>query len=234
MDVQGWNNGGGVSTSRITNFMYRVFAFMAGALLLTSVTAYYVSQSPAFVNALFRNPFLLIGLFIAQLGLVFAINYLVLRLSFPALLALFGLYALSLGLTASSIFLVYQLGSIYVTFLVTAALFAAMAIYGYYTKTDLTAMGNLLGFALIGIIIALLVNLFLRSPMLDTVVSGIGVLVFIGLIAFDAQKIKRLGAQMLGAESKENNVALVGALILYLDVINLFLFLLRFLGKRKE
>lgn len=220
--------------SRLGNFMYKVYAFMAAALAITAATAYYVSQSPAIYTKLFQSPWLLITIFVAQIGLVLAINFLVFRLSFPMLLMLFILYALSLGVTLSSIFLIYQLGSIYLTLLVTAIMFAIMALYGYFTKTDLTSIGNLAGMALFGIIIALVVNFFVRSPLMDTIISGIGVLVFIALIAYDSQKIKQIGTQMLADQSKENNVALIGALMLYLDVINLFLFLLRFLGKRKE
>lgn len=232
MNGNTWNDS--IYQNKLSNFMYKVFAFMAAALLVTGITAAYVSQSPTFVTSLFTKPFLLFGIFIVQIGLVLAINFLVFRVSFPILLLLFFLYSLSLGLTLSSIFLVYQLGSIYLTFFVTAALFAVMAVYGYYTKTDLTSMGKLATMALFGIIIALLINLFLRSPLMDTVISAIGVLIFVALIAFDAQRIKQIGSQVITSEGKENNAAIIGALMLYLDVINLFLFLLRFLGKRRD
>ena len=145
---------------------------------------------------------------------------------------MFALYSVLNGVTLSSIFLVYEIGSIATTFFVTAGTFGAMAIYGSVTKKDLTKVGNLCMMAVIGLIIATVVNLLIRSTMADMIISGVGVLVFVGLTAYDAQKIKNM---LYGAEESEmtNKIAVLGALSLYLDFINLFLYLLRFFGRRK-
>jgi FtsH-binding integral membrane protein len=219
---------------RLVGFMYKVYAYMAGALVLTAITAYSISQSPSATTFLFSHPYVILGILVIQIALVFVINFFISHLSFPVMLILFMGYALLLGITLSSLFLIYHINSIYVTFAVTAILFAAMALYGYYTQSDLTTLGRLAGFALFGLIIALLVNLFFQNSLFDLVISGIGVLVFICLIAFDSQKIKNIGANLISHQQEENKIALLCALILYLDVINLFLFLLRFLGKRRN
>jgi FtsH-binding integral membrane protein len=145
---------------------------------------------------------------------------------------MFALYSVLNGVTLSSIFLVYEIGSIATTFFVAAGTFGAMAIYGSVTKKDLTKVGNLCMMAVIGLIIATVVNLLIRSTMADMIISGVGVLVFVGLTAYDAQKIKNM---LYGAEESEmtNKIAVLGALSLYLDFINLFLYLLRFFGRRK-
>ena len=137
-----------------------------------------------------------------------------------------------MGISLSSIFLIYSLGSIYLTFFVTAITFSIMAFLGYYTKTDLTKFGGILRMALIGIIVAMLVNFFMQSAMMDYIISMLGVLIFTGLTAYDMQKIRQIGMQVETGTESESKLALMGALTLYLDFINLFLFLLRFLGNR--
>ena len=220
--------------ARETNLMYRVYAWMCLALTITAATAYYVASSPAIVNAIFNNSILLIGLFIGQLALVIVITTLLNRMSFVMAASLFILYAATLGVTLSSIFLVYTYTSIFATFLVASGMFGAMAIYGYYTKADLSAMGSYLLMALIGLIIGGLVNMFLKNETFQYLISGAGVLIFTLLTAYDVQKIKRMSQEMLGDQETMAKVSILGALILYLDFVNLFLYLLQFMGRRKE
>jgi len=218
---------------RMSSFISAVYGFMAVALAITAAVAYYVSITPAIYTAFFGNPLLLFLVFIGQLALVIGLAIALPRLNFGMALAMFFLYATSVGLTLSAIFLVYELGSIYQTFVVTAGMFGIMCIYGYFTKSDLTAIGNIAIMALIGLILSMLVNMFLRSEQFDYIISAIGVLVFTVLTAYDTQKIKRLGQQLLDQEML-NKVAILGALTLYLDFINLFLYLLRFMGRKRE
>ncbi len=218
----------------ITNFMYRVYGWMAIALTVTATVAYYVSMSPQIYQTIQANPMMLFGIMIAQLALVLVLGLAIMRMSLVTAMLLFMLYAVSVGLTLSMIFLVYDIRSIYATFAVTAVTFGSMCLYGYFTRADLTRMGNIMMMALLGLIIAMVVNMFLRSPMMDFVLSGIGVILFTGLTAYDAQKIKNIGQQLLGDRETMGKVAVIGALTLYLDFINLFLFMLQFMGKRRE
>ena len=148
------------------------------------------------------------------------------------MLLVFIAFSALMGLSLSTIFLVYSLGSIYLTFFVTAITFGIMAVLGYYTQTDLTKFGGILRMAVIGLIVAMVVNMFMGSAMMDYVISMIGVLVFTGLTAYDMQKIRQMGTQIEAGTQTESKMALLGALTLYLDFVNLFLFLLRFLGNR--
>jgi FtsH-binding integral membrane protein len=220
--------------ARETNLMYRVYAWMCVALAITAATAYYVASSPAIVNAIFNNSLVLIGLFIGQLALVIVITALLNRMSFAMAAVLFLVYAATLGITLSSIFLVYTYTSIFATFLVTSGMFGAMAIYGYFTKADLSAMGSYLLMALIGLIIGGLVNMYFKNETFQYLISAAGVLLFTLLTAYDVQKIKRMSQEMLGDQETMAKVSIYGALILYLDFVNLFLYLLQFMGRRKE
>jgi len=220
--------------ARETNLMYRVYAWMCVALAITAATAYYVASSPAIVNAIFNNSLVLIGLFIGQLALVIVITSLLNRMSFAMAAVLFLVYAATLGITLSSIFLVYTYTSIFATFLVTSGMFGAMAIYGYFTKADLSAMGSYLLMALIGLIIGGLVNMYFKNETFQYLISAAGVLIFTLLTAYDVQKIKRMSQEMLGDQETMAKVSILGALILYLDFVNLFLYLLQFMGRRKE
>lgn len=224
--------------ARDTNLMYRVYAWMCLALTITAATAFFVSSSPTFINMLFSgttsSTILLVGLFIGQLALVVILTMLLNRMSFALAACLFILYAATLGITLSSIFLVYTLTSIAATFLVTAGMFGAMAVYGYFTKADLSSMGSYLLMALIGIIIGGVVNLFLKNETLQYVLSAVGVLVFTLLTAYDVQKIKNMSQDMLADRETMAKVSILGALMLYLDFVNLFLYLLQFMGRRKE
>lgn len=211
-----------------------VFAWMAVALMLTGLTAYGVATNPSLHAAVFTKPWVFMTLVVLQLVVVLLLSLLIFRLSFSAALALFILYAILTGATLSVIFLIYTAGSIAATFFVAAGMFASMAVYGAITKHDLTSMGSLLGMMLWGIILALIVNLFLKSPMLDLITAIIGVIVFAGLTAYDMQKIKTIAAQLSAQDESTQKIMLIGALQLYLDFINLFLSLLRIMGRRKE
>lgn len=201
------------------------------SILLTGATASLVAGSPRLLEIIFSNSFFFWGLLIAQLGLVWAISAKVNSFSLPTLSGLFMLYSVLTGVTFSVYFLVFTKESIASTFFITAGTFAAMSVYGFLTKSDLTKLGNLCLMALIGIIIASVVNIFLKSEMMYWIVTYIGVLVFIGLIAYDTQKIKALA----NAQDNEHTqkLAICGALSLYLDFINLFIMLLRIFGQRK-
>lgn len=224
-------------TQRLARFLQAVYGFMATALMFTAITAYYVGSSPTLINKLFHSPqssTILIALLVTQVILVIGITAAIRKISFPVALTLFFVYAGLLGVTLSSIFIVYELPSIYQTFLIAAAMFGGMSLYGYFTKADLTTVGNIGIMIVWGMVIAMLINIWLQSSQMDMVISFIGVIVFALLTAFDTQKIKLLGQQMLVDDETMSKVAVIGALTLYLDFINIFLFLLRFLGDRKK
>ena len=220
-------------TRSVASFMHKVYAWMALGLAITAVTAYGVYSTPELFRAIVMNRFVFIGLLLAQLGLVFYISSAFQKLSYATNVLLFSLYSGLLGVTLSVIFAVYHIGSIYQIFAITVVMFGFMAVYGYYTKSDLTSVGQIMFMGLIGIIIAGIVNMFLRSPMMNYAISFIGILVFTGLTAYDVQRIKLLGSELLNSGEEERKIALVCALSLYLDFINLFLHLLNFLGKKK-
>ena len=223
----------GSVSETVTNKMVRnVYLWMTAALAITGLVAYYVAGSQAILSALFSNGWTIFVLFFAEIGLVIGLSAAINKISALTATLMFALYSVLNGVTLSSIFLVYEIGSIATTFFVAAGTFGAMAIYGSVTKKDLTKVGNLCMMAVIGLIIATVVNIIIRSTMADMIISGVGVLVFVGLTAYDAQKIKNM---LYGAEESEmtNKIAVLGALSLYLDFINLFLYLLRFFGRRK-
>lgn len=219
---------------RIINFMYGVYGLMTGALTITAITAYGIAQIPNIEITLFGSPLLITLLFIGQLALVFGLGFMIQRLTFPMALTMFLVYSISVGITTSVIFLVYTQASIVQTFAVAAGMFGVMTIYGYVTHTDLTKLGNVMMMALWGLIIALLVNLFFRNPMMDLLISAAGVLLFTALTAYDTQKIKQIGEHMMADREMMAKVAVLGALSLYLDFVNLFLYLLRFMGRRRD
>ena len=211
-----------------------VYTWMTLALVITGLVALYVSRSYQLITAIANNGIAFWGILIAELVLVWSLSARIHKISFATATAMFIIYSILNGITMSFIFMVYTMSSIASTFFITAGTFGAMAIYGHITKTDLTRIGNLCFMALIGLIIALVVNVFWQNSMMDLVISCIGVLLFVGLTAYDAQKIKRL----LSADDVEINettqkIAVLGALSLYLDFVNLFLYLLRLLGDRK-
>ncbi len=218
----------------IADFMYKVYGWMAAGLAITAGTAYALFQSPSMFKTIFGNPILFFGLIIAQFALVIALSGFVMRMSLSTAIASFIGYSVLTGLTLSSIFYVYTAASIYLAFGIAAGTFAAMALYGYFTKDDLTGVGSIARMGLFGIIIAMLVNFFMKSAQVDYVISLIGVGVFTLLTAYDSQKIKQMGYALIGQGEIAHKVALLGALTMYLDFINLFLFLLRLLGKPRQ
>jgi len=219
---------------RSSSFMAGVYGWMSVALAITAGTAYYLAMYSQFVVYLYTHSGMLIGLLCAQLAIVFSISFFINRMSFMTALVLFILYAVSLGITLSSIFFVYTQSSILSTFLTTAGMFGAMSLYGYMTKADLTSVGNAAFMVLIGLCLAMFVNMFLQSEQFDYIVSGIGVVVFVILTAYDTQRIKQIGRSMLADKEMMGKITLIGALALYLDFINIFLFLLRFMGNRRD
>ena len=221
------------ANSGIQAYMAQVYGWMTCGLLLTAFVSWYAAHTPAIINFIFSSQITFFGLIILQLGLVFVISGMVNRLSGTMATGLFMLYSALTGLTLSSIFIAYTYSSIASTFVVTAGMFGAMSLYGYTTKRDLSGFGSMLFMGLIGIVLASLVNIWLKSPALMWAITYIGVLVFVGLTAYDTQKLKAMGEQ-LNADDKDSfrKYAIVGALTLYLDFINLFLMLLRIFGNR--
>lgn len=214
-------------------FMQKVYIWMAGGLALTGIIAYRVAHSEALLHAILGNQWMFFGLIIAQLALVMALSFLANRISAAVAGAMFIAYSALNGLTLSVIFLVYTSGSIAQVFFISAGMFGAMSVYGFVTKRDLTNIGGYLRMALIGIIIAMVVNIWLKNGTLDWIVSLIGVVVFVGLTAYDTQKLKNLATAHPEVGSGPSNPAILGALVLYLDFINLFLMMLRLFGKRR-
>lgn len=221
--------------SHVRSFMYNVYGLMSAALLVTAGTAYYMAKTPGVFEAIYTHNWALILIVILQFALVIGLSAFLPRMSFGTALLLFFLFAISVGVsTASVIFFVYTEASIFTTFLITAGMFGVMSVYGYITRSDLTTAGNIAVMGLIGIIIAGLVNLFVRSTQFDLVISAIGVLIFTVLTAYDTQKLKMLAQNLSADRETVSKIAVIGALTLYLDFINLFLFLLRFMGKKRE
>ena len=214
--------------------MRKVYVWMTLALVITGFTAYYVANNETVLSAIYTNQILFWGLIIAELGLVIGLSAAINRLSLSVATLMFVLYSLINGATMSFIFLVYTTSSITNVFLITAGTFAAMAIFGYFTKTDLTSMGKILLMALIGVIIATIVNIFTKSEGLAVILNYVGVLVFVGLTAYDSQKIKQMLLMAPDASESSQKIALLGALSLYLDFINLFIYLLRIFGSKRD
>lgn len=214
--------------------MRKVYVWMALALVITGFTAYGVANSPAILTVIYGNKIMFWGLIIAELALVWGVTAAIGRLSLTTATLLFVLYSVINGVTLSVIFIAFSASVITKTFLVTAGTFGVMSLIGYTTKTNLTSIGKLLFMALIGIIIATIVNMFIKSSGLDLIVSYIGVLIFVGLTAYDTQKIKRMLLEADVMDEGMQKLALLGALSLYLDFINLFLFLLRIFGGNRN
>ncbi len=213
--------------------MRKVYVWMTLALAITGFTSYAVATTPSIMQAIYGNQVIFWVLVIAEFALVFGVSAAINKLSLTTATLMFVLYSVINGALLSYIFLIYTASSIATVFFITAGTFGAMAIYGYVTKTDLTSMGKILFMALIGLIIATLVNIFLKSPGFTMILSYIGVLIFVGLTAYDSQKIKRMLLEAPDAGESAQKLALLGALTLYLDFINLFIYLLRILGKRE-
>ncbi|MBQ9339118.1 MAG: Bax inhibitor-1/YccA family protein [Paludibacteraceae bacterium] len=219
--------------SVVATLMRNVYLWMTAALVITGLTAMLTAQSEALVALIFSSQWTWLGLLIAELVLVIWLSARIEKISFTTATIMFIVYSAINGLTLSSIFLVYEIGSIELTFFIAAGMYAAMALIGSFTKKDLSGIGKFLIMTLIGLIIAMVVNIFIRNAMFDFVVSVIGVVVFAGLTAYDAQKIRNSLAMAEDVNDSTMKYALLGALTLYLDFINLFLYLLRIFGNRK-
>lgn len=222
----------GALSATFPALMRKVYVWMTLALAITGICAYGVASSPSLLQMIYGNSAMIWVLLIAELGLVFYTTARIDRLSLSTATILFTIYSALNGVTLSSIFMVYTMASIAKVFFITAGTFAAMAFYGYTTKADLSKIGNILFMALIGLIIATVVNIFLKSAMFDLILSYVGVAIFVGLTAWDSQKIKRMLAMQTDMGEVAQKYALMGALTLYLDFINLFLYLLRIFGNR--
>ena len=221
-------------SSAFPALMRKVYVWMTLALVLTGATAYGVATSPGLLMALATNKVLFFGLVIAEFALVFGVSGAINRLSLTTATLMFVAYSVINGALLSFIFLAYTMSSITSVFFITAGTFAAMAIFGYTTKKDLTSIGRLLFMALIGIIIATIVNMFIGSEGMSMIISYVGVFVFVGLTAYDSQKIKEMLLSQGAGGEQGQKLALLGALTLYLDFINLFIYLLRILGSKRD
>lgn len=215
--------------------MKNVYLWMMFALAMTGLTAAAVATQPQMVEAIYSNRLLFWGIMIAELGLVLYLSARIMSMSFAAAGLAFAVYAILNGVSLSFIFMVYTMESIATTFFITAGTFGAMSLVGYTVKRDLSTLGRVLIMALIGVIIATVVNMFVHSSGLQYIISILGVLIFTGLTAYDTQKIKEM-VSVCGHSGDESvmKLALLGSLTLYLDFINLFLYMLRFFGGRND
>ncbi len=218
------------SQEHVKNLFYRVYAWMTGALLVTAATSYAVIMTPSLVYTLWSNTWLIVSLIAVQLIVVIVFSSKLPTLSYRTALSLFLAYVILSGVTLSAVLLVYPIITILRALIVTGGMFASAAVYGYFTDTDLSKMRSLLTMALFGFIIALLANLFLQSTLFDFIISCVGVVLFTVLTAFDVNAIKRYADQIEEGTEDYNKVALLGALKLYLDFVNLFLNILRLMG----
>ena len=217
---------------RVTAFLRTVYGWMCAGLGITALVAYSIASTPGLVQALVMNHLVFLGLFVGQIALVFYLSARVERIAPGTATLLFVVYAALTGVTLSVLVLAYTGASIATTFVVTAGMFGALALYGSTTRRSLAGMGQFFFMGLIGLILASIVGMFWHSPALQFLISVVGVIVFTGLTAWDAQRLKLMAAAL--PEGQVGSYAIVGALSLYLDFINLFLFMLRFLGGRRE
>lgn len=214
-------------------FLATVYMWMAAGLALTAVVSLFTVSTPALLQAVFGNQIVFFALMFAELGLVIGVSAAINRISPATATALFLLYAALNGVTLAVVLLAYTGASVAGTFFVTAGMFGSMSLYGAVTKRDLASWGSFLFMGLIGVVIASLVNLFLKNDALGWVMAMAGVVVFTGLAAYDTNKLRALARQGFGDAAAERKGAIIGALALYLDFINLFLMLLRLFGRRR-
>lgn len=217
---------------RVGAFLTRVYGWMAFGLLITAMTAYVVASSPVLIEALILNRLAFWAMIIAQLGLVFYLSARVEKVAPATAAGLFMVYSALTGVTSSVILLIYTASSITSTFIITAGMFGTMAVFGTVTKRSLAGWGQFLFMGLIGLILASVVGFFWQNDAMQFVISVVGVLVFTGLTAYDAQRLKQMAVAL--PDGRVGSYAVVGALSLYLDFINLFFFLLRLSGSRRD
>ena len=213
--------------------MSKVYLWMTLALVVTGMTAYYVASTPAILYAIVSNQIAFWGLFIGELVLVFVLSSRIMSLSFVTASLMFVIYSIMNGVFFSFILLAYTEQSIATTFLITAGTFGAMSLFGFVTKRDLSTMGRILFMLLIGLLIATVVNIFMKAEGLTLILNYAGVVIFVGLTAYDTQSIKQM-LQEHGDKEGAEKIALLGSLSLYLDFINLFIYLLRFFGESRK
>jgi len=221
-----------IAQTRIQSVMQQVYLWMTAGLLLTGAISSMLASNEVLLGMVL-NPIVFIGLFVVELGLVIAISAFINKMSPALATGLFILYAALNGITLTPIFITYTSASIATAFFTTAGMFAALTLYGSVTKRDLSGMGRFMLMALFGLCIATLVNIFLRNGIMDFVISIFGVVIFAGLTAYDTQRLNQLASQAT-SEDEIGRFSIMGALILYLDFINLFLYLLRLFGKRND
>jgi len=221
-----------LSDERVGTFLTKVYAWMFAGLLITAITAFGIATSPALIEMLILNRIIFWGLLFAQLGVVFYLSARVNSIAPGTAAALFILYSALVGVTSSVILLIYTGSSIASTFVITAGMFGATAVFGTVTKRSLAGLGHFMFMGLIGLILAMVVGFFWQSGALQFVISVVGVLVFTGLTAWDAQRLKQMAVAL--PDGRSGSYAVVGALSLYLDFINLFFFLLRLSGGRRN
>lgn len=225
--------GSNAVTTQTNSVMKRVYVRMFVGMLISAFCALGVASSPAAMQFFFANKIVFWGIFIGMLAMAFIIPARLTKMSTATCLLLFCIFAAAMGVWLAPIFVIYRLGTIVYTFFITAGTFGGMSIYGYFTKTDLSKYGTYMIMALWGLVIAIVVNIFLKSSGLEWVISIVGVLLFTGLTAWDTQMVKRLSAANLDPQLADK-LATMGALNLYLDFINLFLFLLRIFGGGRD
>ncbi len=223
------------SINTIHSYIYNVYGWMSCGLLLTSFTAWFTTKIPFLLEMIFFNNFFLFTILITQLIVVFILSNMVNKIPANFAITLFMFYSILTGLSISSIFLIYTYISITTTFLTTSIMFGIMSIWGYSTKQDLTKIGNIALMSLIGIIISTILNLFLQNTYLELIISYVGILSFSILIAWDTQKLKEIGHYITNEYDEQfRKYSILGALILYLDFINLYLLILKLVGIKTE
>lgn len=219
--------------SQVTAFFQKVYTWMCVGLIISGVTAYMVANNEAWATFFLANQGIFFGTILVELGLVIWLSAGINKMSAQTAIVSFLVYCFTSGLTLSVIFLAYTAESINTVFFITAGMFGVISLYGYITKADLSRTGQIAFMGLIGLIIASLVNMFMKNPQIDYIISIIGVLIFSVLTAYDTQKIKQFAAGAVQGSEQESKASIIGALTLYLDFVNLFLHLLRFFGRRK-
>lgn len=219
--------------NQLSAFFQKVYTWMCAGLVISGITAYMVANNQAWAEFFLANQVTFIVTLLVELGLVIWLSAGIKKMSAQTAVFSFLLYSFTSGLTLSVIFLAYTAESINTTFFITAGMFGVISLYGYATKADLSRTGQIAFMGLIGLIIASIVNMFMNNPQVDYIISIVGVLIFTALTAYDTQKIKQFALGVEQGSEQESKAAIIGALTLYLDFINLFLYLLRFFGKRK-
>lgn len=223
-----------IKNASSSHFISRVYMWMTAALLITTFSAYFVSTNTAFYNSLLQTPLIFFGIIIAQIALVFSLSFAIYKLSYEAALIIFLSYSALTGITLAPLIKFYSDTSIAIAFGATTLMFGVMALYGYYTRADLTRMGSIFTMCLVGLILSMGLNFIFRSSQFEYLISFVGALLFSGLVAYDMQHLKRLSLSAQENTSMYNKLALLGALKLYLDLINLFIYILRLVGRRRQ